>query len=194
MWRSQAVELFLPRDLARLVADYARDEHPRQRLIDHPEKAIPEYFAPKDFRPERWRNTYLSPDEPTVVVFARTGAGNREEHEDSISECRAHPGYIRDMEWDADSTFMVYEVRVPEHKVHDCFCVQHLDFGETSDAFREWAWPVAQYNGFPNVDIFLAWLESRFDQSDAWNYDLDEDGWEGFALSARASPSPATVK
>jgi hypothetical protein len=49
-----------------------------------------------------------------IVVYARTGGGNREAYDDEIQSARTHPLFVRDYDDTFDSTYMYFEFRVPD--------------------------------------------------------------------------------
>ena len=70
----------------------------------------------------RYRDTYTLVEGdgiPYIVIYTRTGGGNREEYEDQNQEMGTHPLYVSDWDDDFDSTFAHFKYRVPEDWVDD---------------------------------------------------------------------------
>lgn len=64
----------------------------------------------------RYRDTYtmVEAGEPRIVIYTRTGGGNREEYESENSQLAAHPLFVRDFDDDFDRTFAHFCYSVPE--------------------------------------------------------------------------------
>jgi hypothetical protein len=60
----------------------------------------------------RIRDVYY--EDGCVVVFTRTGGGNREDYQDDIDRIRAHPDFVEDWDDDFDSTYMNFKFLLPE--------------------------------------------------------------------------------
>lgn len=69
-----------------------------------------------DDRPARYRDSWVEEHDgkPVVVMYTRTGGGNREDYQDSISAMQANPNYIKDHDDPYDSTYAMFYFRVPE--------------------------------------------------------------------------------
>lgn len=64
----------------------------------------------------RYRDTYTAVNaagEPRIVIYTRTGGGNRPDYEDQNKALAAHPLYLGDHDDDFDSTFAHFEFSVP---------------------------------------------------------------------------------
>lgn len=75
---------------------------------------ILEAEAPLPYVP-RFRDAYLvdGAHGPEVVIYTRTGGGNREEFEEENRALAGHPLYLRDWDDDFDSTFAHFAFAVP---------------------------------------------------------------------------------
>lgn len=69
----------------------------------------------------RYRDTYTKITDsrglaslPRIVIYTRTGGGNRPDYEDQNAALAAHPLYVRDHDDDFDCTFAHFEFSVPE--------------------------------------------------------------------------------
>ena len=63
----------------------------------------------------RFRDAYVKPGDPhRLVVFTRTGGGNREEYAEENQSLRDRPGFVEDYDDDFDSTFAHFVYEVPE--------------------------------------------------------------------------------
>lgn len=61
----------------------------------------------------RYRDCYLSPEGDKIIVYTRTGGGNREAYGDEIYDIRDLPTYITDYDDDFDETYMSFEFSIP---------------------------------------------------------------------------------
>lgn len=71
----------------------------------------------------RFRDAYFDHVENRLVVFTRTGGGNRDYYENSIEEdyegptnldLKNHPNYLTDEDDDFDSTYAYFYFSIPE--------------------------------------------------------------------------------
>lgn len=65
----------------------------------------------------RYRDTYTSmsaAESVTIVIYTRTGGGNREDYEAENDALAAHPLFIRDYDDDFDRTFAHWVFKVPD--------------------------------------------------------------------------------
>lgn len=81
-------------------------------------------LSPNDI--PRFRDAYYDADEDQLVVYTRTGGGNREYYGEPggydnegyegpfNSDLEAHPEYIRDEDDDFDSTYAYFYFKIPE--------------------------------------------------------------------------------
>lgn len=60
---------------------------------------------------ERFRDVWLDEDENHIVIYTRTGGGNREYYPNKV--LTSHPLYIRDEDDDFDSTYAKYYFAMP---------------------------------------------------------------------------------
>ena len=76
-------------------------------------------FAPTDI--PRLRDAYINmddPKEPTLVIYTRTGGGNRSGYLAENDKMQAWPGYIRDYDDEFDSTYAHFEYKIPDEHRH----------------------------------------------------------------------------
>ena len=62
--------------------------------------------------PPRFRDCYL--DGERIVIYTRTGGGNRDEYEAQNDAMHALPGFVSDEDDDFDSTYAHFSYRIPE--------------------------------------------------------------------------------
>lgn len=63
----------------------------------------------------RFRDVYvIVGTDPEIVIYTRTGGGNRSEYEDQNESLANHPGYLRDEDDSFDNTFAHFHYSVPE--------------------------------------------------------------------------------
>lgn len=60
---------------------------------------------------ERFRDVWIDEDENRIVIYTRTGGGNREYYQNEV--LTSHPLYIRDEDDDFDSTYAKYYFAIP---------------------------------------------------------------------------------
>lgn len=65
----------------------------------------------------RFRDASLSEDRKRVVIYTRTGGGNREYYEAENEAMTENPNFISDYDDDFDSTYAYWEFGIPE-KLH----------------------------------------------------------------------------
>jgi hypothetical protein len=61
----------------------------------------------------RFRDCFLS-DEDTIVIYTRTGGGNRAEYAEENELLRGHSSYLRDEDDSFDSTYALFHFALPE--------------------------------------------------------------------------------
>lgn len=49
-----------------------------------------------------------------IMVFTRTGGGNREGYATENAQLEEHPGFVETFDWEDDSTYAVFVFEVPE--------------------------------------------------------------------------------
>jgi hypothetical protein len=52
--------------------------------------------------------------EPELIIFTRTGGGNREDYEEGITYLRSLPGYLRDADDEFDATYALFYYQCPQ--------------------------------------------------------------------------------
>lgn len=72
-----------------------------------------------------------------IIVYTRTGGGNREAYEEQNSELVAMPTYVTDFDDDFDSTFAYFVFAVPEEWKADIELIVSGRAREISDAYFE---------------------------------------------------------
>jgi hypothetical protein len=60
----------------------------------------------------RLRDAYVK--DGHIILYTRNGGGNREWQAEAITRMRNHPNYIKDWDWDFDSTYANFEFSVPD--------------------------------------------------------------------------------
>lgn len=82
----------------------------------------------------RFRDCYLSDDK--IVIFTRTGGGNRDDYEEQNNTLAAHPNYIRDYDADFDSTYANFEFSVPDKWRDDYDKIVAGKFTQVSNEYK----------------------------------------------------------
>jgi hypothetical protein len=82
----------------------------------------------------RFRDCYLKGD--TIVIYTRTGGGNREAYEAQNARLRALPGFIEDADFDFDSTFACFSYAIPPQYAD--LCEQLRSQGAERNPSVEW--------------------------------------------------------
>lgn len=98
--------------------------------LGHPQRAFPRYrdcFVGMNGKPEY---------DGKIVVYTRTGGGNREEYEADNNALARHPQYVTDFDDDFDSTFAWFIFDVPPAWKADFDLVVAKRLSETSAAYR----------------------------------------------------------
>lgn len=67
---------------------------------------------PKDV--PRFRDCFLHANGESVVIYTRTGGGNRTEYAEENAELTRRAGYLRDEDDSYDSTYALFHFAVPE--------------------------------------------------------------------------------
>jgi hypothetical protein len=62
----------------------------------------------------RFRDCFLFHDGQSLVVYTRTGGGNREEYREQNEDMTRRAGYLRDEDDSFDSTYALFHFAVPE--------------------------------------------------------------------------------
>ena len=91
----------------------------------------------------RFRDLYLREEDgkPQIVIYTRTGGGNREDYETENEAMTLHPCFVCDFDDDFDSTYAHWVYRVPEKfseralKLHRLICV-YPRFSTPRDKFQ----------------------------------------------------------
>jgi hypothetical protein len=71
-------------------------------------------------QPPRFRDCFLSEDGTEIIVYTRTGGGNRAEFEKENALLRQHPGFKSDEDDAFDSTYALFKFDVPERYREQC--------------------------------------------------------------------------
>lgn len=66
----------------------------------------------------RFRDCYLNEAGDEIIIFTRTGGGNREEYAAQNEALRRRPGFIADADDTLDSTYAKFRYSIPEQFVH----------------------------------------------------------------------------
>ena len=62
----------------------------------------------------RFRDCFLNKDGSAIVIFTRTGGGNREEYAEQNDAMTRWPGYLSNHDDETDSTYAHFNFAVPE--------------------------------------------------------------------------------
>src|SRR5262245_58021437 len=68
----------------------------------------------------RFRDCFLYKDGKSIVVYTRTGGGNREDYVEENAAMTQWPGYIRDEDDSFDNTYALFHFKVPEDAKEIC--------------------------------------------------------------------------
>jgi hypothetical protein len=68
----------------------------------------------------RFRDCFLNKDGTEIIVYTRTGGGNREEYAEQNAEMTRRAGYLRDEDDSYDSTYAIFYFAVPVAYVDMC--------------------------------------------------------------------------
>jgi hypothetical protein len=90
--------------LYNMLFGYNKFAHILLRILDLDPNDVP-----------RFRDCYLNETGDEIIVFTRTGGGNREEYEARNDAMRKWPGFIADADDTLDSTYAKFRYHVPEH-------------------------------------------------------------------------------
>lgn len=108
----------------------------------------------------RYRDAYLGEAGRSIIIYTRTGGGNRDYY-DSEESCRssypeyfenadeapagpwncdlqAHPGYIQDYDDDFDPTYAYFEFKVPEEWAAELEALAKQAPGSTTSPSEKW--------------------------------------------------------
>ena len=68
----------------------------------------------------RFRDCFLSEDGKSIIVYTRTGGGNREEYAEANEALRQIPGFLRDEDDSFDPTYALFHYAVPADIADAC--------------------------------------------------------------------------
>lgn len=85
--------------------------------------------------PPRFRDCYIDGDH--IVIYTRTGGGNREDYEDENDAMCALPGYVSDADDDFDCTYATFRYTPPEKFRAEFEMLR--DMGGSGDPAKAWA-------------------------------------------------------
>lgn len=95
-----------------------------------------EALGAEDWHIPRFRDCYLSEDGSEIIIYTRTGGGNREEYEDENHFLTLEDGYKRDEDDDYDCTYAKFYYAVPE--AFKPMALQLTQLGATKDPAKDW--------------------------------------------------------
>lgn len=101
-----------------------------------------------------WTEDNGDPDATTIVIYTRTGGGNREEYHSQNARLAAHPGYVGDEDDGFDSTYAIFKFVVTKD-------MMNLDL--LTDAGRadlDAVWRSIKESEVPTVDTTARWKEA----------------------------------
>lgn len=75
-------------------------------------------------RVPRFRDCFLKGD--TIVIYTRTGGGNREFYARENDSLRIRKGYIADVDMAFDSTYALFSYAIPAHCRRECETIRDL--------------------------------------------------------------------
>lgn len=85
----------------------------------------------------RFRDCFLSDDCKRIVIYTRTGGGNREYYEEENQIMFNDPLYVKDYDEEDDNTYLYVEFNVPEKWVEDFNLIIKGKLKETSNDYKE---------------------------------------------------------
>jgi hypothetical protein len=68
----------------------------------------------------RFRDCFLFHDGQSIVIYTRTGGGNREEYRSQNDAMKFHKYFLRDEDDSYDSTYALFHFSIPEEIAEDC--------------------------------------------------------------------------
>jgi hypothetical protein len=107
----------------------------------------------------RFRDCFLGDEEndieDKIIVYTRTGGGNREAYEDEIAEMQAMPTYLQDYDDSFDSTYACFVYDIPEEFKADFDLIMKGRLPEISETYKAKLYEVfpklkEQYDGIFN--------------------------------------------
>jgi hypothetical protein len=101
---------------------------------------------PEKFFP-RFRDCGLGSDRNSIVVFTRTGGGNREAYAEENAKIASLPTYRCDYDDDFDCTYAYFVYDVPKEWRNDFELLKDSRLDELSDAYLE-----RIHKCFPSID------------------------------------------
>jgi hypothetical protein len=84
----------------------------------------------------RYRDCFLSKDGTEIIIYTRTGGGNREAYEVENESLRLIPGFKRDEDDDFDCTYASFFFEVPEHFKAQVTLIK--DMGAITNPIERW--------------------------------------------------------
>lgn len=87
----------------------------------------------------RFRDTWFNPETESIVIYTRTGGGNREAYEAENDHLTTFPGFKFDRDDDFDCTYAEFHYAVPEEFGKYINALKKLSDGEDrgGDGFRQ---------------------------------------------------------
>lgn len=98
-----------------------------------------------------WVEKTSDPDKTTLVIYTRTGGGNREEYHEANSRLAEHPGYVGDEDDSFDSTYAIFKFLVSRDM---------MDLDMVRDEFRtdtEGLWAAIKESEVEPIDTGARW-------------------------------------
>lgn len=89
----------------------------------------------------RFRDCFLHVD-GTIVIYTRTGGGNREEYQSQNDAMKLHKYYLRDEDDRYDCTYALFHFTIPEEIKADCDELMAKGWGV--DPAKRWAETIEQ--------------------------------------------------
>jgi hypothetical protein len=83
----------------------------------------------------RFRDCFLS-KENTIIVYTRTGGGNREEYQSQNDAMKLHKRYLRDEDDSLDCTYAIFHFSIPDEIKGDC--IELIEKGYGIDPSERW--------------------------------------------------------
>jgi hypothetical protein len=87
----------------------------------------------------RFRDAWIEPDGPKLVVYTRTGGGNREEYETENAAMGEVAWFLGDHDDDFDSTYAYFEYAVPEDFAETVRVMLEIGAGKVEKPAEAWA-------------------------------------------------------
>lgn len=62
----------------------------------------------------RYRDVFICDKGENIIIYTRTGGGNRGDYQEEIDKLKSNPNYLEDYDDDFDETYAYFKFKVPE--------------------------------------------------------------------------------